>query len=50
MKKLRRAVSAALLMLAVSVPASARTTGDVAGPRLIVTVVVDQFSANLFNQ
>ena len=51
MKTLFRAVSAALLMLTVAGPALARTEADEsAGPRLIVTVVVDQFSANLFNQ
>jgi predicted AlkP superfamily pyrophosphatase or phosphodiesterase len=51
MKKLCRAVSAVLLMFTVSNPALARTEADEsAGPRLIVTVVVDQFSANLFNQ
>ena len=51
MKTLCRAVSAALLMLTVAGPALARAAADEsAGPRLIVTVVVDQFSANLFNQ
>ena len=50
MKTLRRAFSAALLMLTAAGPALAQATGDSPEPRLIVTVVVDQLSANLFNQ
>ncbi|MET4685265.1 alkaline phosphatase family protein [Brevundimonas faecalis] len=40
----------AALVCAVADPVQAQDTADRAPPRLIVTIVVDQFSANLFNQ